>query len=533
MKTYNMQIIPFLILALTFLGSCSDDDFGKGNPLDGSGNAAEYLEITLDPNTEFQTIHGFGASDAWSTQFVGKNYPLAKRNQIADWLFSEEVDADGNPLGIGLDIWRFNIGAGSMEQGGSSNISDEWRRAESFLTSTGYDWTAQEGQRWFVEAAKQRGVNTFIGFSNSPPVTMTKNGLANTNSPGASTANLDPANYEDFADFLATVLDNYKTQFGVEFEYISPFNEPQYDWVDGQEGSPWQNSEIAAITRLLDEKLEEKNLNTEIQIAEAAQLNYLYENNNLPARGNQIDDFFNPSSSNYLGDLSHIDQMISGHSYFTTFDTSYLIDVRSRLDEKIDAINSDLEYWMTEYTIIEDNIEINGVGRDLGIDPALYVARIIHADLTVANASSWQWWLAVSPYDYKDGLVYIDDNKNDGQIYDSKLLWGLGNYSKFIKPGYKRIGIERSDNKGIDQSINGVLVSAFQSNVDSKKVVVIVNQRSIEIPVKLSLEGGGGFNSKLYQTSGLANDNLSFKGDKTQADVLAIPARSIVTVVVE
>ena len=36
---------------------------------------------------------------------------------------------------------------------------------------------------------------------------------------------------------------------------------------------------------------------------------------------------------------------------------------------------------------------------------ALYMARVIHYDLTLAHASSWQWWLAISPYDYKDGLV--------------------------------------------------------------------------------------------------------------------------------
>lgn len=48
---------------------------------------------------------------------------------------------------------------------------------------------------------------------------------------------------------------------------------------------------------------------------------------------------------------------------------------------------------------------------DLGMDAALYMARVIHTDLTVANAAAWQWWLAVSPYDYKDGLIYVDKNK--------------------------------------------------------------------------------------------------------------------------
>jgi hypothetical protein len=81
---------------------------------------------------------------------------------------------------------------------------------------------------------------------------------------------------------------------------------------------------------------------------------------------------------------------------------------------------------------------------------ALYVARIIHHDLTIANARSWQWWTAVSQVDFKDGLVYLDDGSQgdsgkmgaetlslmrDGAVRESKLLWTLGNYSRFVRPG--------------------------------------------------------------------------------------------------
>ena len=59
-----------------------------------------------------QTIRGFGASGAWSTQFVG-TWPSAKKNQVADWLFGQEKDPGGQPEGIGLSIWRFNVGAGT------------------------------------------------------------------------------------------------------------------------------------------------------------------------------------------------------------------------------------------------------------------------------------------------------------------------------------------------------------------------------------------------------------------------------------
>ena len=61
-------------------------------------------------------MHSFGASDCWSMAMVGKYYPESKKRQIAEWLFSLETDRQGNPKGIGLSLWLFNIGAGSYEQ---------------------------------------------------------------------------------------------------------------------------------------------------------------------------------------------------------------------------------------------------------------------------------------------------------------------------------------------------------------------------------------------------------------------------------
>src|SRR5690606_1612077 len=120
---------------------------------------------------EFQTIHNFGASDAWSLQFVGANWPAQKQARIADLLFSLEEQTDGSPVGIGLSAWRFNIGAGSAAQGEERGTGDRWRRADAFLRPDGgFDPSAQPGQRAFLRAARARGVEQFYAFSNSPPV---------------------------------------------------------------------------------------------------------------------------------------------------------------------------------------------------------------------------------------------------------------------------------------------------------------------------------------------------------------------------
>src|SRR5690606_5549227 len=102
-----------------------------------------------------QTIHHFGASDAWSAEWVGR-WPASSKAPIAKLLFSDGFDADGNPDGIALSMWRFHIGEGSAEQDDSGyNKNEGWKReTECFLNPDGtYDWEKQAGARWFLEQA--------------------------------------------------------------------------------------------------------------------------------------------------------------------------------------------------------------------------------------------------------------------------------------------------------------------------------------------------------------------------------------------
>ena len=54
-------------------------------------------------NSPEQHILHFGASDAWSMQFLGL-WSEKQQQKIADWLFSMENDTQGKPKGIGLFI---------------------------------------------------------------------------------------------------------------------------------------------------------------------------------------------------------------------------------------------------------------------------------------------------------------------------------------------------------------------------------------------------------------------------------------------
>lgn len=503
-----MKLSQFLFLAVAFL--CA-----------GQTIFAQPTKIKVFPETTFQTIHNFGASDAWSCQFVG-NWPDNKKNQVADLLFSLENKNDGSPIGIGLSCWRFNIGGGSADQTTETKISDPWRRSECFLQEDGScNWEKQSGQRWFLRAAKKRGVNSFIGFVNSPPVWLTKNGRAN--SDGGNSVNLPQENFTQFSKFLVEVVKNIEKNEGILFDYLSPINEPQWDWEGGQEGSPWTNTEMAEFCRILGTDMSKSELSTKIEITEAGQLNHLYDRGKDGQRGFQIKEFFSPESENYIGDLSNMAHKIAGHSYYTVKSDSTMNLVRQNLHKEIQNVDPTLEFWMSEYCILGGNGILKGGGRDLGMEPALFVANIIHSDLTVGNASAWQWWIAVSPYNYKDGLVYIDKSEIDGNVYDSKLLWTLGNYSRFIRPGAQRIDIQSNQKENVK-------ISAYK-NKSKEIVIVIINKGDTAENIQFQFENRTAILAKRYETS--ENNNLSFLGDNDISKSIALPKQSVTTFVID
>ncbi len=510
-KTVLFFLLSFSVACVHFVGVLTD------NP------KSEIHSLRIDTRIRYQEMDHFGASDAWSGQFVG-NWPVQKKEAIADLLFSNAMDDQGNPIGIGLSLWRINLGAGSAEQGAKSGIKDPWRRAPSFLDKNGkFDSERQKGQLWFARAAKERQVPYLLAFSNSPPVWLTRNGKAYADSGNQS--NLPSANQGAFAGFLAASLKGLKEE-GLPIDYVSPVNEPQWDWKDGgQEGTPFWNTEIAGIVRFLNASLDENELDTQIDIAEAGQIEYLYSKHNRPGRSNQITDFFDRESKNYLGDLTHISQAISGHSYFTTSPFPQAVRKRELLTQAIQQVPG-LKYWMSEYCILGDNEgEISGSGKDLGINPALYMARVIHTDLVTAQASAWHWWLAISPYDYKDGLVYVSKSETDGDFEESKMLWTLGNYSRFIRPGYQRISAILDEQ---DSQNKELLASAYLNPDTGDLVLVLVNASEYELKIAL-LEAGSAYASRQwygYLTD--ENHDLAYQ-EIPSAKSVRIPARSILT----
>lgn len=482
-----------------------------------AGNCA--TKFTILPQSPEQHIQHFGASDAWSMQFLGL-WPEQQQRQIADWLFSTENDGQGNPKGIGLSIWRFNLGAGSEEQGEAAQIQPG-TRTQCFLKSDGtYDWTKQEGQRRFLKLAKQRGVPYLLAFCNSAPVYFTKNGLA-TNTGRGGTINLKDDCYDDFARFMATSLKGIEEHDGIHIDYISPINEPDghWNWLGPkQEGSPATNREVAHVVRELDKALTKNKVNSLILVNESSDYRCLLGTHQTDwQRGYEINTFFTKDSTKtYLGNLKKVLPLIGAHSYWTNTPIPYMREARMQVREA--CKQKGIKFWQTEICIMGNDEEIGGGGGyDFSMKTALYVARVIHHDLVYANAESWSWWRAAGG-DYRDGLlrVYSNDGWKTGWAVDSKLLWVLGNYSRFVRPGAQRYDIATTsvDGKQVQEGYNdpkGVMCSAYK-NVDGKWVIVAINYSEEIKPVNFSVEGENGISWNLYRTSDISTENISLVG---------------------
>lgn len=487
--------------------------------------------FTIHTDSVRQTIDCFGASDAWSMQFMDEVSP-ALNDSVARWLFSQATDSSGNPEGIALSIWRFNIGAGSDSQGDSAGINRS-TRTECLIQADGTpDWSKQAPQRRFLRQAKAYGVPYLLGFLNSPPVYLTKNSLA-TNTGRDGTFNLRDDCYDRFACFMADVAQGLERIDSVRLDYISPVNEPDGHWNwqgPKQEGTPATKQEIARLVRCLDAELTRRGCRTRIVIPESSDYRCMMSTHQTgPERGYEIQSFLSPDSTDtYVGDIARVGRLMAGHSYWTNTPVDAMRRYRTELADTLRRYGAD--FWQTEVCIMSNDTEIGGGGGfDRTMKTALYVARVIHHDLRFAQARSWQWWRAIGG-DYKDGLLfrYRPEGAASDTIVDSGLLWTLGNYSRYIRPGAHRVDVSSPDATDTDPS--GLMLTAYV-NPDSTIAIVAINYS--DDPAKCSLRIDGATPDAPAWNTYLTDDNghrLSLTSTLTRLSDVTLPPRSVTTI---
>ncbi|MCM1285773.1 MAG: leucine-rich repeat protein [Acetobacter sp.] len=503
---------------------------------DGYVNAKDFIEISkamnnidvsntktvIDEAAVYQTIEGFGASACWWSQDAGGWENI---DDIMELLY-------GKQKGIGLNIYRYNLAAGSENDGMITTMN---RRGEDFLNGNSniedastYDWNADMNAQKALASAQKANSNLKLTlFSNSAPVSLTKNGKAYCSN-GAS-SNLDESSFQAFATYVVNCAEHF-TDMGYNVTNVSPINEPEWDWAAdnngyaGQEGCHFTAGDARTFYNdYMIPALKNSSLNGKVDLSvwECAQLNHSNKNNYkmfLPYMFSNANSYKN-SNANIREYVDSFDT----HSYWAS--TSDRQQVANDLSNS--AYSSVKKVRCTEYcqmtndgnTGVLNLIEQAGSTNGMTIPYGIALADIIYQDLTILNAVEWDWWTACASGIYPDGLVYIDYN-NHSNILTSKRLWCMGNFSKFIEEGAVRVGVSAGNMPSTVEQC------AFK-NPDGSIAIVYINKGTT--PQYTAIDGYSSCES--YVTD--AYRDLELCQSNSDGSKIAIPAQSVTTVVVK
>jgi glucuronoarabinoxylan endo-1,4-beta-xylanase len=330
-----------------------------------------------------------------------------------------------------------------------------------------------------MKLARDRGAIVW-----SAPWSPAANFKSNTNVNGGSFVG-NAANYQAYATQLAGYVSNMKNQHNVNLYAVSVQNEPDAN-ITTYESCNWTAQQIHDFVPYLYNALVATNC--------ASTRIVLPESQNWPDYQNLADTAMNDAS------VAAMVGVVANHNYDGN-------DGPTTLTQN----SFGKPFWETEVSILS--------GSDSSINNGVYYAKRIHLFLTVAEVNAWHyWWLVSGNTTGNQGLL-----DNNGSI--TKRLFTHGNFSRFVRPGFYRIGATRSAY---------TLVSAYKDPQSSAFAVVVINTNSsVAVDQTINLTGFGNVSSvtpwvtsaslSLASRPSVAVTNLSF--------FYSVPAMSVVTFV--
>jgi O-glycosyl hydrolase len=182
---------------------------------------AAAVSVTINAAQTFQTMDGFGFSEAFTRANDVKGLPAASQKQTLDLLFNRTT-------GAGLTILRNRIGSGG------SGDSIEPTSPGSPSAAPKYVWDGNDtGQFWFSQQALAYGVTTFYADPWSAPGFMKTNGneagggyLCGVTGESCASGDWRTA----YGNFLVQYVKYYQ-QAGIPITHLGLFNEPDFTCV--------------------------------------------------------------------------------------------------------------------------------------------------------------------------------------------------------------------------------------------------------------------------------------------------------------
>jgi glucuronoarabinoxylan endo-1,4-beta-xylanase len=211
---------------------------------------------------------------------------------------------------------------------------------------------------------------------------------------------------------------------------------------------------------------------------------------------------------------------------FPSFKTALLGDAAARMYTSIIATHeygcspkaypeiaqAGKEFWETE---IYDTMATS----DPGIGSGLRTAKLIHDAMTIASMNAWHYWWVYPLVADNEGLWDFAGKQ------PSKRLWVEGNFSRFVRPGFQRVGTGGT-------APSGVLLSAYTNPADGTVAIVAINNNTSATPLSLYISGAAPCSLTPWVTS--ASDSLASKAAVAVSGARAaitLAAQSVTTLV--
>jgi O-glycosyl hydrolase len=429
-------------------------------------------QVTVDFGTTYQTIRGFGGSTAWLGEM-----PSA----VATALFSPTS-------GLGLSILRLRI-----DPTGSATSTPPW------VTTDASGWTAEAANGAEAVAANSKAI--VFASPWTPPISMKNTSSGQPYYSGGSCSDgaaaycggyLDPTSdsnkgYADYANYLEDFVHFFNTTNSFDLYAISMQNEPEENvnyesclWTP-QQMDTWVAGSASTIT---SDPYSTKLIMPEADSFQPAQALTALED---------------PSAQGLIS-------IIGGHLYGVQ-PAAY----------SIPSGDSPKEIWMTEFGPLS--------GAQLTWAQALTTyGESIHNSMVTGQYNAYVWWgvfgSSTGSCSTAAGTCGFVDNAGTVQ----PMGYVMGQYSKFIQPGYVRVSATATP-------VSGVFVSAYMNSSPAHYVIVAINSNTTSESLTFALSNGSGVTSLTpYQSTssaGLAAQTaVPVSGGQFN---YTLPAQSIVT----
>lgn len=196
-------------------------------------------------------------------------------------------------------------------------------------------------------------------------------------------------------------------------------------------------------------------------------------------------------------------------------------------------LNTRLPTWQTEAADLQGawtNAWYSSTGTGNRAGEGWTWANNVYTALVNANASAYLYWIGTQSGNTNSHLVHISSS---GKVEASKRMWAMGMWSRFVRPGARRVGTSTSGGSSLP---SGVKIASFRNEDGSVATVVLNGSGSA---VKLGVKVGAGGDGKGYgsvkawvtdNTREIAMVETGFDEAKGEGSV-SVPSRAMVTVV--